>query len=622
MVEKKAESADGRGLLGSYTATLLDTLRWRVLIVLGLMILVGLTEGIGLLLLLPLMGLVGLDVQQGNIGRLAEIASSFFAATGLHPTLITVLFIYIAITCSHALLSRRQTISSLALGYEFVDHLRRQIYEAIMNAGWIFLSKSRASDFTHALTSELDRVYSATYSLLFLISNSTIALVYIALAVRLSTAMSALVFACGAALLFLLKGKVRASRVNGEEYSRISNEMYAATIEHLGALKTIKSYNAEERTGRMFSSLIERVTKVSVEGTRDYADLRLWFEIGSVLVLSLIVYIAFKVLSLPTAEVLLLLFVFARIMPRLSNIQQNYQQFINLLPSFATVKKMQERCEAASENKVAETQGVSLTDSLQLENVSFRYDEDGKDIICDLSLDIPAGQTTAIVGPSGAGKSTIADLIIGLVTPTEGCVLIDRTPLRAGCAASWRDQIGYVTQDTFLFHDTVRANLVWACPLASDEEINKALRLAAAEDFVSALPEGIETILGDRGARLSGGERQRLALARAILRKPSLLILDEATSALDSENERRIQGAIENLHGRITILIITHRLSTILNADMVYVLEGGRLVESGNGNSLMAKQNGRFRDLCIAQNLIGAIRTPDFDLKARLKARE
>jgi ATP-binding cassette subfamily C protein len=182
-------------------------------------------------------------------------------------------------------------------------------------------------------------------------------------------------------------------------------------------------------------------------------------------------------------------------------------------------------------------------------------------------------------------------------------VLVDEKPLRTEQMRSWRNKIGYVPQDTFLFHDTVRANLLWARPEASDEEVREALRLAAAEDFVSRLPQGMDTVLGDRGVRLSGGERQRLALARALLRKPSLLILDEATSNLDSENERRIQEAIERLHGSITILIITHRLFTVLGADVIHVLEQGRLVESGDRDTLMAKENGRFLALCKAQSV-------------------
>jgi ATP-binding cassette subfamily C protein len=323
-----------------------------------------------------------------------------------------------------------------------------------------------------------------------------------------------------------------------------------------------------------------------------------------VLALSLILYVSFEVLAIPTPEVLLLLFLFARIMPMFSNMQQSYQSFVNLLPAFTMVMEMHTRCEAAAEPKAGRAEQVNLRHAIQFEQVSFGYQGNGKPpVICNLDLTIMAGQTTAIVGPSGAGKSTIADLVMGLLVPDQGRVLVDGVPLRPGRMRAWREQIGYVSQDTFLFHDTIRANLLWASPNASDKEINQALRLAAAEAFVSGFPKGLDTNLGDRGVLVSGGERQRLALARALLRKPSLLILDEATSNLDSENERHIHSIIEELHGQMTILVITHRLSTIRGADVIHVIEQGRLIESGTWEALANEEDGVFGFLCSAQGI-------------------
>ncbi len=181
--------------------------------------------------------------------------------------------------------------------------------------------------------------------------------------------------------------------------------------------------------------------------------------------------------------------------------------------------------------------------------------------------------------------------------------MIDGQPLVAEQLPGWRRHIGYVPQDTFLFHDTVRANLEWAQPGATDEQLWQALRMASADEFVRALPQGLDTVVGDRGVLVSGGERQRLSLARALLRRAGGLVLDEATSSLDSETERRIQHAIEDLHRQLTIIIVTHRLSMISGADEIHVLDGGKLVESGTWESLLANQGGRFSDLCRAQGI-------------------
>ena len=553
-------------------------------------------------MLIPLLAAAGLDVEQGAMRGISAFISNGFRAAGLDPTLLAVLSVYVSIVIIQALLGRRLGVLSYSLIYKFVGVLRERLYRAIAGSGWLFFSRSRASDFTHALTAELDRVATATYSLISLTAAAVVTLVYVALAFRLSAALTAIVFACGAGLLLLLRGKTRAARATGEQITEAYEDLYSASIEHLGGMKTVKSYGAEARNAELFAGLARRVTETLTGANRHHTDASFWFSVGSVVTLSIAVFFSFQVLGLPTATVFLLLFLFARIMPRFSVMQQYYQQLLNELPAFESFARMEARCLAAAETLVGDGQEIALKRDVRLEQVSFAYNEPNN-VISDLNLKIPARLTTAIVGPSGAGKSTIADLVLGLVTPDRGRILVDGAELTPGRMRSWRDQIGYVAQDTFLFHDTVRANLLWACPTASDEQIREALGLAAADRFVSALPAGIETVVGDRGVRLSGGERQRIALARALLRRPSLLILDEATSALDSENENRIKRAIEELHGSITILIITHRLFSIARADNIYLIEQGRLVESGCWETLVRNEAGRFRAMYEAQSI-------------------
>jgi ATP-binding cassette subfamily C protein len=183
------------------------------------------------------------------------------------------------------------------------------------------------------------------------------------------------------------------------------------------------------------------------------------------------------------------------------------------------------------------------------------------------------------MGPSGAGKSTMADLILGLLSPDHGTVKIDGNPLSGGFLHRWRQSVGYVPQDTFLFHDTIRANLLWARPDAEEKDLWHVLRLSAADGFVSGAPQGLDAVVGDRGGWLSGGERQRIALARALLREPSLLLLDEATTSLDTESEEYINEAIDRLHGKLTIVMIAHRSAAIRRADRIVVLDKGQIIE-------------------------------------------
>jgi ATP-binding cassette subfamily C protein len=372
-------------------------------------------------------------------------------------------------------------------------------------------------------------------------------------------------------------------------------------------MKTVKSYGAQERNMARFSNLNARIMKDYVEYVRNINTSQLLVNVGSVVILAGALLALIDVLHLPGATVLVLLYLFFMIIPQFNSLQLNYQAVVNMLPSYANVVDIKARSEAEAEREIARPRDVTLRRRVELRDVSLSYAAEGQSAVEHVTLKVDAGKMTAIVGTSGAGKSTLADLIMGLIEPQEGAVLIDDVPLDAERLHAWRGCIGYVAQETFLFNDTVRANLLWAYPSATEDELQMALRLAAADDFVARLPKGMETVLGDRGVRLSGGEQQRLALARALLRKPSVLILDEATSNLDSENERRIQGAIEALHGGITIVAITHRLSTIRNADVIYVLENGRVIETGDWESLTAGETGRFFELCRAQDALPGI---------------
>jgi len=237
-----------------------------------------------------------------------------------------------------------------------------------------------------------------------------------------------------------------------------------------------------------------------------------------------------------------------------------------------------------------------VRESIEFRNVSFDYiDQNGETrVLRDINLKVNRKQVIAFVGSSGAGKTTLVGLIPRFYDPTTGAVLIDGTDIRERTQNSLRNQIAIVTQETFLFNDTVRNNIAYGRTNASEEEISRAARAALAEDFILRFPMKYETVIGERGQRLSGGERQRISIARALLKNAPILILDEATSALDSESEKLVQQALANLIRDRTTFVIAHRLSTIREADMILVMDRGRIVESGTHDSLM-KLEGAYR---------------------------
>jgi subfamily B ATP-binding cassette protein MsbA len=232
---------------------------------------------------------------------------------------------------------------------------------------------------------------------------------------------------------------------------------------------------------------------------------------------------------------------------------------------------------------------------IAFDRVSFRYG-DGDLVLRDISFTLQKGQVVALVGPSGAGKTTLADLVPRFHDPTSGRILMDGVPLTRIGRRSLRALMGVVSQDTVLLNDTVRANIAYGSPGASVEQIEAAAQAANASGFIATMPQGLDTVLGERGTRLSGGQRQRIAIARALLRDPPILILDEATSALDTESERLVQQAIERLMQDRTVLVIAHRLATVRDADEIVVLDAGRVVQRGSHEELL-RAAGLYRRL-------------------------
>jgi ATP-binding cassette subfamily C protein len=554
--------------------------RWRGRMLTALLALLAnaFVEGAGLLLLVPLLAVVGIDVRQGPIGRLSALVSAAFSRAAIVPTLPAVLAVFVAANVILAILRRTCWLVGTSLEQDVTRDGSERLYDAIAHMEWTRFTKLRASDLSVALTTECERAGQASALLLNICGSAVVAAVYVAFAARVSAMMTAVVLGCSALLALLLHRRARRSADLGAAYSNALREFQAAVTDDLGGMKTIRSGSAENRSAGRIARLARALAAVKESNSRHYANATLWLDIGSAVMLSGLLLVAINALRFDAAATLLLLFLFARVVPRIGALNQNLQLYVNLLPAVERVASLETHCRAAAAPRSVPGAPMPLRRQLRFERVSFRYAPQEPWILHDVDLTIEAGTTVAIVGPSGAGKTTLVDLMIGLLAPEAGRLTVDGTVL-AENAEAWRTAIGYVSQEPFLFHDTVRANVAWGRPGASDADIHRALELALA-DFVNDLPDGLDTVVGDRGVRLSGGQRQRIALARALLRKPSLLIMDEATNSIDVANERRILAAVNGLHGTMTIVMITHRLADLPCVDTVLTLDDGRFVES------------------------------------------
>ena len=555
---------------------------FRALWALAFLVFGGLTEGASILLLIPVIQLIGLQDGETTVRLPTSILAGLLGPEvrlGLAPVLASLVLLVLA----QALFARFKSIYMAKLVYEVVNRLRIGLFDSIGAARWQFVARLRMSDLNHLLTADIDRVESAVMHLLMLVQNCVLVAVYVCVSWMISPIMTVFASVLGVAMLALLYPFRKRASAYGNALIKNRQAQYFTVSEFLSGLKVAKSFNAEPRYSAQLAATLERMRHESERFVRVNSISGIVLQVSSALGLALFVYVALEWFALPLPQIVVLIFLFMRLSPRITALQGHLQEFLVSLPSFHAMQSMRAECEREQEHLVAPSlPAPTLLREARFEGVTVRYSETGTDdALADMSFTLPARQITALVGPSGSGKSTIADVLMGLVEPARGTVTIDGVALDAGNRRAWRDQVAYVPQDVFLLHDTIAANFRLAAADASEAMMWEALRMASAQVFVDQLPDRLQTVLGDRGSRLSGGERQRIALARALLRRPQLLILDEATSALDWENQSLIARAIGQLRVSMTILTIAHRPSMIALADWVIVIDGGRIIEQG-----------------------------------------
>ena len=554
------------------------------------MIMDGITGGIGVLMLIPLLSLTGVTSQSTlNLPFLNDIFRSL-KENSESVQLVAILTIYLTLVILQSLISRQLSVLNTEIVQGYTKYLRDNLYSVLVKTEWSFLAGKKKSDITNTFTNEISRIASGTVFFLRMISQAVIAAVQIGVAFLMSAPLTVFVLLCGA-IIFLLMGKTfRESKNLGGSLRMINQELMSQVAEQLNGVKEVKSYGIEEAQQRCFKDTTEKTFRNMRNFTVLQSKSAMYYKIGAAVVISLLFYVSVVFLKIEPTALLIIVYIFARLWPIFTSFQNSIQNVLAMMPSYVSLKAMVE--ELRSNEEIIKSDHDHAIDkmvssSIRFEDVSFYYEPSDEFVLKNLNFEIRVKSMTAIVGKSGEGKSTIVDLLLGLLKPTEGQITVDGMPIGQSNMRSWRSRIGYVPQDPFLFNATIRENLLRFVPTATEEEIKEALRLSAAYDFVERLPESIDTIIGDNGVRLSGGERQRIVLARALLRKPEILVLDEATSALDRENEYKIQKAVEQLSEKLTVVVIAHRISTIRNAGKIIVVENGEISEQSIYQELM-----------------------------------
>lgn len=556
----------------------------RVIAASLLELLTGVSEGLALLVLVPLLQTLdgGATASSGAVAWLPRLLQGF----GVTLNLTSVLALFVGLAAGRSLLHRLTDLHVAGLRLDFLADTRIGLYSAIAHANWSFLRRKRPAELLSALTSETDRLEDAVYFALQLPGRIVTIVAHVLAAWLIAPRPTLAALAVGLLLMWLVRGQMLRSLRLGEALSAVSQDYHHVVSEFVAGLKIAKSYVAEDRYVAAFAAAVNNEKTSVLSFTESQGNARLAQELAGALSVAFFLAISVETLRIPMAQVLVLALIFYRLLPLAQGLQQSAQQLLHLAPAAQSVLGLSSACVAAREPLPDRPRQIfEVNREICFDHVSFRHFEGASQALNNVSFSLPARSLTILTGPSGAGKSTLLDLLAGLLQPDQGEIRIDDRPLTGDMAKAWRYSIGYVMQEPFLFHASIRDNLMVARPDASERELLEALRLAGAGGFVDALPQRLETVVGDRGARFSGGERQRLALARALLRKPALLILDEPTSALDAGNEQMVLEGIEGLRGRLTMLLVTHRPERIKAADQTLDLENGVLVPSGTFRS-------------------------------------
>lgn len=540
----------------------------------------------------------------GGAGRVVGSVMSMVIGTGadqrtpMQALYVVVAVIFVALLLKNMALYAQNYTTALVEGLVTRD-LRNDIYAHLLRLGFPFFQRTRAGQIISRVTGDVDQMRSlVTNNLIKTVSSviQAIALITFLVIISWRLTLVALVAIPPMVLLWtrfrkrLRKGVLRVLNAVGEVAGQLQ--------ETVAGMRLVKASGAEKWEERRFRALTQSQYKAFARNER----WRKFFSpatevVTAASIMVLVVYGSHLVLverSMGATAFLTALLVAARLMTPLKAVAQ-YPSVVQ--PGLAAAERAMELLDAPVE--VMDQPGArSLTAferELRFEDVSFEY-APGSPVLRGIDLVVRPGEVVALVGPSGAGKSTLADLVPRFYDPTHGRVTLDGVDVRELKLQDVRALLGIVTQETILFHDTVRANIAYGRDGARQDGIEAAARAANAHEFIARLPQGYDTVLGERGTRLSGGQRQRIAIARALLRNPPILILDEATSALDTESERLVQQAVEELMAHRTVLVIAHRLSTIRRATQILVLDGGEIVERGTHDELLA-HGGTYRRL-------------------------
>jgi subfamily B ATP-binding cassette protein MsbA len=484
------------------------------------------------------------------------------------------------------------------LRQEYVRHLQTRAFENALNARVRYFDREGSDDILNAIVTQAVYGGRAIATSVQLLEKLFLAAVFGVIAFVLAPRLTLLATVVLGALMVVSRYVIEPGYTVGNRVAdaneRIQRNVQAGTQ----GIREVKLFGITDEIFADFSEALETYVRASIKISRTEGALNQFYQLAAALVLFLLIYLALSVAALSLAALGLFLFTMFRLAPILSTLNNRMYTLEGQLPHLVRTQRFIDDLERHTEPADGGRTPPERIRRIEFDDVRFAYDDDT--VLHDLSFTIDRGEFVAFVGQSGAGKSTVASLLARMYEPEAGEILVNGTPIDEFDLDAWRSRIAYVRQNHFVFNDTLRYNLTLERRDADSTELDRVCAIACVDEFFDDLPNGYDTTLGEDGVQLSGGQRQRVAIARALLEDADILLLDEATSDLDSNLEEEIQHAIEEMDGEYTTIAIAHRLSTVQNADRIYTIEDGQIIESGGHDELL-ENDGTYSDLYRSQ---------------------
>jgi ABC-type multidrug transport system fused ATPase/permease subunit len=580
----------------------------RMYLVFVLTVATALAQGFGITLLLPLLR----ASQSGgsnpeDMGTAEQYLQALLDTMGIADSMTGILAFIAATFVAKGALQFAKGGYQGYLQAQLLRELKTKLFDAYTGMDYRYYIQQNAGHFINVINQQVNRFFQSFKNFIGFTSQVVNTASYFGFAFVIAWRFALMAVGVGVILIFLFKYLNayvrRLSRKRSAEMSTLNKLL----VQSLQAFKYVVSTGQTTHLRNGVVESVNRLTDYIFRQRTAGAFTSALKEPVSVLLIVSLIAVQVAVFNDPIAPIFVALLLFHRGMQAVISLQSGWQ---GTMDKIGSVEMVDDEFEAvlANQEEPGHRPVESLQDGIELRNVHYAYNEEDGDVLKDVNVSIPANTTIALVGESGAGKSTLVDLLTLMLKPRTGTVKIDGVPHSEVDLKSWREQIGYVSQETVVFDDTVANNIsLWQGDIeknpALTERVIHAAERAHADHFIRDLPNGYQTVVGDRGVRLSGGQRQRLFVARELFKEPNLLLLDEATSDLDTASEQHIQQSIDALKGETTVVIIAHRLSTVKNADRVYVLDEGRVIESGTYDELRMRENGEFREMVEMQSL-------------------